>query len=332
MTHSPRHAPRFARGAVSFAAIVAGLLIVAPAASVPAAAEDARIIIAANVRLRGAPSTTAPLVAEIPLGTEVREASPSGLDKTWVLVRLDDAREGWVQGRLARPFDPRWPWPTFDAIIKDRLSRTGDGFPAAVQLVAFIDRVRPTYNDADSRARIELARLEAVARAAAAIPFRGATREPYASWLTAHGGDVVYDEPGGRWLLSLPAIWKIHAAHAASPSAEDIAWLAVSTGLPGECEGHVACYLSAASMLQGAFLRAHPSGSRAADAVAAIDRLLEGVAPAGKIGRPYQFDRAVDCRELGTAVDGLAAAIDDANAARWEAVLVKLDGLRALCR
>jgi hypothetical protein len=297
-----------------------------------AQADPVRITAVANVTLRSSPSVQAPAVAQVPLGTEVRDASPAGLDKTWILVRLDDSREGWVQARLTRTLDPVWPWPVFDEIIAERLGRKGDGFPALAELVSFIDRVTPTYHDPDSRARVELARLRALSFAAAAVPFNASRREPYASWLQARAGEVVYDEPGGRWMVPAPVVWNVHARHADTNVADEIAWRAVAAGLPGECEGNIACYFTAGNLLHGAYLRAHPVGRYAADSVAAVDRLVDSVVPSGQVKTPYQFDRQSDCRDLRAAVESLSQTIQNADAARWDATVVKLAAVRTLCQ
>ena len=170
-----------------------------------------RITAAANVTLRALPAAGADAMAQLPLGTEVVNAGPSGLDKTWIRVKTSDAREGWVLASLTRPLDPVWRWPVFDGIIADRLGRKGDGFPAFVELIAFIERVTPEYSDPDGRARLELSRVRALSSALAAIPKSAGRREPYAAWLTSRKADVVYDEPGGRWMLNGPMIWERHA-------------------------------------------------------------------------------------------------------------------------
>lgn len=292
--------------------------------------DAARITAVANVTVRATPSSTAPAVAQLPLGTEVIESGPSGLDKTWVQVRLPDAREGWVQSSLTRPLDPVWRWPVFDRIISERLGRKGDGFPAGVELVSFIERVAPEYTDKDGRARIELARLKALASTAAAIPFKQSSREPYASWLAARKEQVVYDEPGGRWMVRPELIWKTHSAHASSAIADDLAWYAVNTGLPGECEGEVSCYLSAFNLLQGEYLRRHPAGQRASDSVELVAQSAERFAPAGKVAPAYTFDRG-GCQEMVKAVDGLSAAIKETRVAARDRAIGALTGLKRLC-
>jgi len=289
-----------------------------------------RITAVTNVTLRATPSSTAMAVAQLPLGTEVIESGPSGLDKTWVPVRLPDAREGWVQSSLTRPLDPVWRWPVFDRIISERLGRKGDGFPAGVELVAFIERVAPEYTDKDGRARIELARLKALSSTAGAVPFKQANREPYASWLAGRKEQVVYDEPGGRWMLRPDLIWSTHAAHASTAIADDIAWFAVNTGLPGECEGELSCYLAAFNVLQGEYLRRLPAGRRAAESVDFVAQSMNRLAPAGKLAPAYSFDRG-GCREMVKAVDGLSSAIKDTRTAAKDRALGALTDLKKLC-
>src|SRR5688500_4558037 len=171
--------------------------LISGGSTVNAAGDQIRITAAANVTVRTLPAADSPAVAQVPLGTELSDSSLAGLDKTWVRVTLADRREGWVLANLTKPLEPQWRWPTFDAIIADRLARKGDKFPALAELAAFIDRVAPEYTDPDGRARVGFARLRAIALAAQAIPWKGGTREPYASWLKARATDVVYNAPGG---------------------------------------------------------------------------------------------------------------------------------------
>lgn len=310
--------------------LVSGFIASSSIIRASAPPDAVRITAVANVTLRATPSSTAPAVAQLPLGTEVTESGPSGLDKTWVQVTLPDSRAGWVQSSLTRPLDPVWRWPVFDRIISERLGRKGDGFPAGVELVAFIERVAPEYTDKDGRARVELARLKVLASTASAIPFNQSKREPYASWLAARQDQVVYDEPGGRWMVRPELAWKTHSAHASTAMADDLAWFAVNTGLPGECEGEVSCYLSAFNRLQGEYLRRHPAGRRAAESVDVLAQSAERLAPAGRVAPAYTFDRA-GCQNMVKAVDGLSSAIKETRAASKDRALGALTGLKKLC-
>jgi hypothetical protein len=293
--------------------------------------DPSRITAVANVTLRTSPSSTAAAVAQLPLGTEVTESGPSGLDKTWIHVKLPDAREGWLQSSLLRTLDPVWRWPVFDRIIAERLGRKGDGFMAQVELVSFIERVAPEYTDKDGRARIELSRLRALDNAAVAIPRNGQRRDPYVSWLASRQNDLVYDEPGGRWILRDKAIWDVHAKHASTESADDIAWFAVQTGLGGECEGWIECYLSVRNRVHGEYLRQHPGGRYAAEAVDVISKTIDTVAPSGAAAKSYSFDKKAGCGELVSAVDQLTVAVQATRTPGRDLALGKLVGMKKLC-
>ena len=291
-----------------------------------------RITSATNVTLRAMPAADATVIAQLPLGTELVDAGPAGLDKTWVRVRLADSREGWLLATMTRPLDPVWRWPTFDKIISDRLGRKGDAFPAAAELLAFIERVAPEYTDPDGRGRIELARLRAMASAAASLPRNAQRREPYAGWLAARKGDVVYDEPGGRWLVAGPTIWETHARQSATTSADDMAWFAVTTGVPSDCEGHITCYLDVHNRLHGEYLRRHPFGKRAAEAVSMIKGTADIVTAPMKSGAAYALDKKSECRNLTTTVDALTGALQGTRGPDRDAAIASLGRVRDLCK
>jgi hypothetical protein len=294
--------------------------------------DSTRITAAANLTLRAMPSPDAAAVAQLPLGTEVVDTGPAGLEKTWVRVRLADSREGWLQKSLTQPLDPVWRWPTFDRIIADRLGRKGDGFQPRAELVAFIERVAPEYTDVDGRGRIELARLRAMSKALSVIPMTGARWEPYASWITARKTIVIYDGPGGHWMLSPSMLWEFHKNQAATTSADEIAWLAVMNGLAGECEGHLPCYLSARNDLHAEYLRRHPFGKHAAEAVAIIKSTADVLTAPAKSGGSYAFDKKRDCRDVLSAVDALTAAVQGTRADGRDGALASLGGVKRLCQ
>jgi hypothetical protein len=297
-----------------------------------AAHDQIRITAAANVTVRTLPAADSPAVAQVPLGTELSDSSLAGLDKTWVRVTLADGRDGWVLANLTKPLDPQWRWPTFDAIIADRLARKGDKFPALAELAAFIERVVPEYTDPDGRARVEFARLRAISLAAGAIPFRGGTREPYASWLKARATDVVYNEPGGQWMLRPHPIWETHARIRSATIADEVAWFAVNNGLGGECEGHLACYFDRRNRLQGEYLRHHPHGLHAADAVAILKETADEIAAPAKTSDAFKFDRGRDCRDVTASLDALTSAVTGTRVGARDATIASLTALRRICR
>jgi hypothetical protein len=330
MAHGQRRSLRVRLDATHFALTLVRILFVLATAA-PAVAGQVRITAVSNATLRTMPDAGAEVVAQVPLGTEVTEAGPAGLDKTWVRVRLASEREGWLLANLTRPLDPVWRWPTFDAIIASRLARKGDGFLATSELVAFVERVAPEYTDPDGRARVELARLQAIAAALQSIPFGGWRREPYAPWLALREGQVVYDEPGGRWILADGSVWETHARHWSTSSGDDIAWLAVTNGIAGECEGHLACYLAARNRLHGEYLRRHPDGRHAAEAVGVVGNTANLLAAPAEPRQAWQFDKRRDCGDLLASVEALTAVVTATRVADRDATLAGLAALKRMC-
>lgn len=290
-----------------------------------------RITTAANVTLRQTPVAGASAVGQLPLGSEVVEVGPPGMDKTWLRVKDAAGREGWLQASLTRRLDPAWRWTAYDGIVGDRLARKGDGFAAAAELVSFIERVLPEYSNADGRAQMDLNHLRAVSVVLAAIPRRGDQREPYAGFLKSRAALIVHNEPGGRWMITNKAVWDLHTKAARTPSAEPMAWFAVTNGLHGECEGYLPCYVDWRNRLEGEYLRRHPDGVHASQAVATITTVAERLTAPAEPHLAFQFDRTRDCRDLTASLDALLKAVQVAQVGGKDAALTGLGSLKRLC-
>jgi hypothetical protein len=291
-----------------------------------------RITAATNLALRQTPSASATVVAYLPLGTEVTEVGPLGLDKTWLHVKLADNREGWLLATLTRLVEPSRRTATVEAIIVDRLGRRGDGPPACIEVVDLIERESAAVNDPQTAARFDLYHLRAVSTVLAAIRLNLGKRDPYMSWLDRHKSLVAYDEPGGRWLLSNAAVWQIHDQHPEAAAADEIAWLAVTNGLPGECQGSLVCYVDTLNKLDGEYLRRHPTGRHADDAAARIKDAADQLGAGIKTHSVYVFDKTRDCTGFTRSVDALAASIAAATCGNRNEVLQSLAGIKSACK
>lgn len=291
-----------------------------------------RITAATNLALRQTPSANANVVAYLPLGTEVTEVGPLGLDKTWLHVKLADNREGWLLATLTRLVEPSRRTATVEAIIVDRLGRRGDGPPACIEVVDFIEHESASVNDPQTAARFDLYRLRAVSTVLAAIRLNLGKRDPYMSWLDRHKSLVAYDEPGGRWLLANAAVWQIHDQHPDSAAADEIAWLAVTNGLPGECQGSLVCYVDALNKLDGEYLRRHPTGRHADEAATRIRDAADQIGAGVKAHSVYVFDRTRDCAGLTRSIDALTASISAAACGNRGEVLQSLAGIKSACK
>lgn len=288
------------------------------------AQEPSRLIAASNVRLRSAPAEAAETVAGVPLGTTLVQLESGGEGGAWVRLRLADGRDGWTPSRLARRFTPETKVDVFETLIKERLGRSGDSFPARAELVAFIDRVRPEIDEPEASGRFALHWLNAMTGALSAVPRGQAKNSPYAGWLEARNTLVVYNVPGGTWMLRRDAILALHDHEKDTSSADDIAWFHVINRIPGECEGFLPCYVRAGNLLQGEYLRRHPAGRHVDEALAKFPQLAADL-------NSRTMARPGDCRELLEGLTPLRAAVTATRAIGRQPALDALEKLSAGC-
>ena len=155
---------------------------------------------------------------------------------------------------------------------------------------------------------------------------------PHEAWLKAHDELIVYSEPAGEWLISNNLIGGVHRQYAASAAADEIAWLAVINGLPGECEGYVPCYAAGLDQLAGEYLRLHPRGAHRTEAFDRINETLRIVVD-DLLKRPDRVDYLAvpqDCGDLLNTAQPLKAAVLGANGKGTETIAL-LDRLLAQC-
>ena len=169
---------------------------------------------------------------------------------------------------------------------------------------------------AETSGRLALLWVRATRRTLGAIPMTldGTRHEPFRTWLAIHDADLVYSEPAGQWLMRTEKLWSLHDAHLQTSSAESLAWEVVANGLPGECEGYPPCYLARLDQLHGEYLRRHPSGAHATEAVEQIRESNEQSLKlaTGPKGHEF-FNPAADCADLVPKAATVRAALAQAG-------------------
>ena len=205
--------------------------------------------------------------------------------------------------------------------------------PSFAQRVAEFEtreaQLKSTTGDARGAATLEWVR--ALRNVLQASPIEGPTPVQKGR-LQSHDELIVYSEPAGQWLIGHQLLLDLHAQHAKSPAADEIAWLAVINGLPGECEGYVPCYAAGLNMLDGEYLRRHPRGAHRAEAFDRINESLR-IAVDDLLKRKERDDYLSvprDCADLLAGARPLRAAVAGANGARTE-TMVLVDRLIAYC-
>ncbi len=213
----------------------------------------------------------------------------------------------------------------------ERALASDDGpFEPRAALVQRIETALAAEPDPQRAGTLALLHLRALRWLLASVPMDGSRHDPYRSWLTSHEALVVYDEPGGQWILSADWIWSVHDRHRATAAAEPIAWLAVENRLPGECEGYAPCYAFMLDLLSGEYLRRHPGGAHAGDAAdrirVVLDQALRLQADPG-----FGIDVTQDCADLAKSLDALRRALVASTADTRGAALAAVDAVRAPC-
>lgn len=243
-----------------------------------------RITIVSNARLRMSPQATEEEVARLPLGTIVLVLDQSAakekigsIEDFWYHVKTADGKSGWLFGGLTTPFSTTGREEIYRHIAAERLKTARKDFFEQVDLFKFLTRAIAEVKAPVISAELELSQLIALSNSLRAIPFNQRPREPrqpYASWVKLHEAHIVYSDPAGMWLVKSERFWELEKKYHALPIGERITWTAAQNELPGECEGFIHCYFARMSMREGTYLKLHPNGAHAGEAISKIDELL----------------------------------------------------------
>lgn len=303
-----------------------------------AAEPDLRIVSAAAVSLREAPGVSSATMGRLPLGTVVEErARTGGVDTVggetapWLLVSTPSGEEGWLFGALTLPYADAEKDSLALEIADGRLKRKGDPFESYEELYAFLSRAAGDAGTPEAGARLGLAALRALDRAAGAIGVRRLQEPSVLAWVEANARDLVWSEPGARWLVVADRYWELHQRFSAVPAAEEIAWDAARTLLPGECEGEIPCHVGVVARTYGRYLGLWPEGAHASAALSLVatdvDALAEDPRTRNLGGSVPPGERDALRRDLGTLKRVLEPIADPRAAAAVTTLDVLLERL-----
>lgn len=253
--------------------------------------------------------------------------APAAMCSVAILVSMASGISGVIAGQTE-------DFAALEQEAAQALRADAGPFPALAALVARLHAGSERAPNAAQRGRLALLWLRSVRALLASIPFGSSDDERFRDWLARHATVVIYSEPAGQWLIIPDVMWRVHAAHTSTPSAEAIAWLAVENGYPGECEGYIPCYANVMNWLDGEYLRRHPRGPHASDAVAQVHSSLEeSLKRLSTDPAALRFlDPATDCGDLKSGLAPLRAAVLASNAARRRETVGVIEELLARCR
>jgi hypothetical protein len=198
----------------------------------------------------------------------------------WYKVQLppgSKATTGWMSSTVAGSFDGAKAEATYRQLATKNFKKTGMSFADGVEVYEFLTRVMPEIKTNETAAELGLKRLQSLAAALDAIPIMKSEEKQYKDFTATHDKEIVYSEPAGRWFVRADLLWDLRKKYSRSPLAEEIAWTAARTSLPGECEGYVNCYLYLMRETDGEYLDLYPSGKHAQEALKNITTYLQPI-------------------------------------------------------
>jgi hypothetical protein len=299
-----------------------------------AAGAKQRITTASNVRVRNSPDTASEEVARLQLGTVVEElersqekAKVGASEDFWHLVSAPGGARGWVFGGLVAPFDPAGRDAVYLGLANERLANPAATFADLSELVRFLDRAAREVKARNTLAELELARLVALARSLAALPFEHMGEQPYKAWTDEREKEVVYSDPAGQWYVRQELFWNLQRKYAGLPVAERAAWEGAQTPMPGECEGYLPCYLYMEIESNGKYLKLYPRGAHADAALDSLSEMLGHIVEGMRgSNSPYEVPRD-DRANFLKSLAALRAQLALVPAAKKARVLGQLDAI-----
>jgi len=174
----------------------------------------------------------------------------------------------------------------------------------------------------------EYNRLVTLGKALAKITGDNMNKEPNKSILKRNEKDIVYSEPSGEWLVRSDRYWDLRKKYSKLPIAQEIAWTAANTSIPGECEGYAPCYVYAMRITDGEYLSLYPTGKYARKAIdnllGSIKPIVDDIKPAETYSGPGEGEERADFKKH---LDELTAIVKKTKQPKTAALLAQIKKL-----
>lgn len=240
-----------------------------------------KIITGTSVRVRASSSTSSKEVTQLNFGTIIKSSGrSSNKDKVgdkedyWYKITTSDGKSGWVFGGFLESFDDKRRDIIYLNISSDRLKNESADFDDFSDLLNFLTRITPQITEQNNVATLEFYKLQALAKALEKMPFDKLNQAPYKTFTDKQNAKIVYSEPSGQWLVRAELFWDLSKRYRALPIADEIAWAAANTFLPGEGEGYLPIYIYLTRVTHGEYLKLYPNGRYAREALQQITEYL----------------------------------------------------------
>ncbi len=242
-----------------------------------AATPGFKVTSASDVRLRAAASTSANVLATLPLGEvlTVIGSQPgiiAGQKNFWYQVRRANGQSGFIFGSLLTEYDPDNPLDSVLTITENRLAKTDLILNQAFDLYQFLEKTEQAAHPLDQGLIAEL-RLKSLSRYAEILSAAN-NYAPTENLPKEIKESIYYHELAGGYFVKPETYWQAAKQYANSQSGDNLAFAAATAIYPGECEGEAFCVLMRFANTGGLYLENYPRGQHV-DAV--LQSLKEGL-------------------------------------------------------
>ncbi len=190
-------------------------------------------------------------------------------------IEYENGKQGWVSTTYTRDFNADKREAVYQEIGDKYLKTQKFDYSNAAEVTEFLRTSQAFVKTDAARADLAYKRLQFIAAALKAIPDGKGEQFPYKTFIKANEKDIVYSEPSAEWYVRDESLWDLQRKYNALPVAEEIAWTAANTPIPGECEGYINCYLYNIRSKDGEYLSIYPNGKYAQQALTNISRYLD---------------------------------------------------------
>lgn len=230
------------------------------------------IITATNVIVRKEASAKSARLAAVNLG-KILPVVQRG--SAFYQVEYENGKNGWISTTYTRDYNADKRDALYREIGDKQLKSQKIDFATAIETTDFLRTAAAMVKTDEARSDLGFKRLRYIAAALKAIPFGKGEQSPYKNFIRANEKDIVYSEPSAEWYVRAERLWDLREKFAALSSAEEIAWTAANTPIPGECEGYINCYLYNIRAQDGEYLNLYPNGKYVQKSLTNIGNYLE---------------------------------------------------------
>ena len=297
---------------------------------------QSKITTVSAMRARRGPQVAAEEIIRLKLGTIVsavaRSANPDtigGRSDYWYRVNLPNSETGWLFGGLLLGYDIRRREELLRQIFEARLKAENTDFADEQEFYNLAASSIAEAKSPNTRAEFELFKLLALAKWAGHLPLPNNPKDKslYREWHRAHDAETIENGFDGSYNLKSELLWNLETKYHTLPIADRIAWEAAHNTQPSDCESDEVCdfFLMSGDI---EYLRLHPGGAHAADAVKELSDALTNDVIDTANGKDSGKDAVMQRTELKKTLSSLRQALAKTSAPGKDELLRKLNRVR----